>query len=146
MTTSIAVLGAGAWGTALAAHLARRSDIRVTLWARDGAQAALLDTARANARYLPGFDLPAALAVTAAIGAAADAELLVAATPIAGLQDVVHRLAAAGATSPLVWLSKGILAVPVSAEFPAGAALAHQVIAPRWPAPVGVISGPSFAE
>ena len=146
MTTSIAVLGAGAWGTALAAHLARRADIRVTLWARDAAQAALLDAARANERYLPGIAFPAALQVTAAIGTAAGAELLVAATPIAGLPDVVQRLADARAASPLVWLSKGILAVPTSAEFPAGAALAHQVIAPCWSAPVGVISGPSFAE
>lgn len=146
MTTSIAVLGAGAWGTALAAHLARRADITVTLWARDAAQAEALAAARANERYLPGIAFPDALAVTADIGAAAGAGLLVAATPIAGLPDVVQRLAAAGARRPLVWLSKGILTVPVSAQFPAGAALAHEIVAPRWPAPVGLISGPSFAE
>jgi glycerol-3-phosphate dehydrogenase (NAD(P)+) len=146
MTTAIAVLGAGAWGTALAAHLARRADIRVTLWARDAAQAASLGAARANERYLPGIAFPAALDVTADIESAARATLLVAATPIAGLPDVAQRLAAAGARNPLVWLSKGILTVPVSTGFPAGAALAHQVIAPHWPAPVGVISGPSFAE
>jgi glycerol-3-phosphate dehydrogenase (NAD(P)+) len=55
-------------------------------------------------------------------------------------------LAAAGARAPLVWLSKGFLLVPADASFPAGVALAHQALAPNWPAPVGVVSGPSFAE
>jgi len=145
MKTSIAVLGAGAWGTALAAHLARRNEIVATLWARDAAQAAVLKAARTNERYLPGVAFPDTLRVTAVLDDAAGADLLVAATPVAGLADVVARLAAIGARNPLVWLSKGILAVPASTEFPAGAALAHQVIAPRWPAPVGIISGPSFA-
>ncbi len=45
-----------------------------------------------------------------------------------------------------VWLSKGFLAVSATPALPAGVALAHQVIAPRWPAPVGMVSGPSFAE
>jgi glycerol-3-phosphate dehydrogenase (NAD(P)+) len=146
MKTSIAVLGAGAWGTALAAHLARRADIDVTLWARDAAQGSVLAAARSNERYLPGVAFPDALRVTAAAGEATGADLLIAATPVAGLPDVVERLAALGAKAPFVWLSKGILAVPATAEFPAGAALAHQVLAPRWPAPVGIISGPSFAE
>ena len=68
------------------------------------------------------------------------------ATPVAALSDVADTLAAAGVRAPLVWLSKGFLVVAPTAEFPAGAALAHQWLAPRWPAPVGVISGPSFAE
>ena len=55
-------------------------------------------------------------------------------------------LAAAGARAPLVWLSKGFVTVRAGAALPAGVALAHQVLAPQWPAPVGVVSGPSFAE
>jgi glycerol-3-phosphate dehydrogenase (NAD(P)+) len=143
MTTSIAVLGAGAWGTAVAAHLARRGNLDVTLWARDAAQAAAIAASRTNARYLPGVALPTALAVTADCGVAATADLLVVGTPMAALPAVVDRLADSGAVAPLVWLAKGFLAAP---EAPGGFALAHQLIAPRWPAAVGVISGPSFAD
>jgi len=46
----------------------------------------------------------------------------------------------------LVWLSKGFLVVPAAPEFPAGAALAQPGARPRWRAPVGIVSGPSFAE
>ena len=142
----IAVLGAGAWGTALAAHLARRDDVRVTVWARDGRQAHDMAANRVNARYLPDVRLPEALAVTADLASLAEASVLLAATPAEALPPLVDSLAAVGARAPLVWLSKGFLSVPVSPEFPAGAALAHQVLAPRWPAPVGIVSGPSFAE
>ena len=142
----IAVLGAGAWGTALAAHLARRDDVRVTVWARDGRQAHDMAANRVNARYLPDVRLPEALAVTADLASLAEASVLLAATPAEALPALVDSLAAVGARAPLVWLSKGFLSVPVSPEFPAGAALAHQVLAPRWPAPVGIVSGPSFAE
>jgi glycerol-3-phosphate dehydrogenase (NAD(P)+) len=146
MSATVAVLGAGAWGTALAAHLARRRDVAVVLWARDAHQARAIATTRVNARYLPGIALPEALTVTGDLGAAASAGLLIAATPVSPLPTVADALAAAGARTPLVWLSKGFLMVPVTAERPAGVALAHDVLAPRWPAPVGVVSGPSFAE
>jgi glycerol-3-phosphate dehydrogenase (NAD(P)+) len=140
MTTSVAVLGAGAWGTALASHLARRDDVRVTLWARDAASATQIAASRRNERYLPGIALSEALSVSADFAAAARADLLVGATPIAALADVADQLARAGARAPLVWLSKGFVVTP------AGPGLAHQLIGPRWPAPVGVVSGPSFAE
>jgi glycerol-3-phosphate dehydrogenase (NAD(P)+) len=55
----------------------------------------------------------------------------------------IDALAAAGVRAPVVWLSKGFIAAPGG---PAGVALAHQRIAPRWPSPVGVVSGPSFAD
>jgi glycerol-3-phosphate dehydrogenase (NAD(P)+) len=142
----IAVIGAGAWGTALAAHLSRRADLAVTLWARDPAQARAMAARRANEKYLPGFVLPDPLVVTAELACGANAELLVVATPIAALPAMAGELAAAGARAPLVWLSKGFLRVPVTAAHPAGVALAHQVLAPLWPQPVGVVSGPSFAE
>ena len=55
MIDSVAILGAGAWGTALAVHLARaRESPGVRLWARDAAQASALAATRENARYLPG--------------------------------------------------------------------------------------------
>ena len=146
MTTSIAILGAGAWGSALAAHLGRRADARVTLWARDADAALVLAKQRVNEKYLPGIVLPDALLVTSDLAAAVHAQLLIAATPVAALPTLARELAAVGARGPLVWLSKGLLSVPVTAAHPAGSALAHQVLAPLWDAPVGVVSGPSFAE
>jgi glycerol-3-phosphate dehydrogenase (NAD(P)+) len=146
MTTSIAVIGAGAWGTALAAHLARRADLRVTLIARDAAQVRAMAEARVNEKYLPGLPLPDALAVASDLAAVASAGLLIAGTPVAALPALARELAAAGARAPLVWLSKGLLAVPATPAHPAGVALAHQVVAPLWNAPVGIVSGPSFAE
>ncbi len=140
------MLGAGAWGTALAVHLARRADIRVRLWARDPRQAEAMAVARTNARYLPGIGFPPSVAVTADLQAAGEADFLVLATPMAAIAELVEALRETGASAPLAWLSKGFLRVAVTREFPAGAALAHQVMAPRWPAAVGVISGPSFAE
>ncbi len=146
MTLAIAVIGAGAWGTALAMHLSRRGDLAVGLWARDAAQARSIDTRRINQKYLPGFALPDALVVTSELASVANADLFVVATPVASLPAVAGELAAAGARAPLVWLSKGFLAVPVTAAHPAGVSLAHQWLAPLWRAPVGVVSGPSFAE
>ena len=146
MTHSLVVIGAGAWGTALAAHLARRADLNVTLRSRDAGQARTINALRVNERYLPGVALPEALAVTADLHVAAEADLLIAGTPIAALPELARGMAAAGARAPLVWLSKGLVSVPVSALHPAGVALAHEILAPMWPAPVGIVSGPSFAE
>ncbi len=101
---------------------------------------------RSNDKYLPGIALPESLAVTSTLAAAAAASLVVVATPAAALPDMARDLAAAGARAPLFWLSKGFVTVTPSPEHPAGVALAHQHLAPLWPAPVGVISGPSFAD
>src|SRR5512140_3574731 len=109
MIPSAAVLGAGAWGTAMAAHLARRRDLEVTLWTRDAAQARAIAGTRVNRQYLPGISLPDALAVTCDLAAAARAGLLIVGTPMAALPRLARQLAAAGARAPLVWLSKGFL-------------------------------------
>ena len=141
MSFDLALFGAGAWGTALAVRLAPR--MRVALWARDAAHAALLASARRNARYLPGIAIPDSLTVTSDLAAAADAATLIVATPASALIGVVDRLAAAGASAPLAWLSKGFVDAPL---LPTGVGLAHQLLAPLWPAAVGAVSGPSFAE
>jgi len=144
--TRVAVLGAGAWGTAMACHLAARAALRpeVTLWGRDPAQIAALAAARENARYLPGVVLPPAVSLASDLAAAAAAShLLLAAVPIGALGHLADALARAGARAPLVWLAKGFVAAP---ELPAGIGLAHQALAPRWPSAVGVVSGPSFAD
>jgi glycerol-3-phosphate dehydrogenase (NAD(P)+) len=120
--------------------------LSVTLFARDAAQAADIAGRRSNDRYLPGIALPRSLAVTASLSAAASAALLVVATPVAALPEVAHGLARVGAGAPLFWLSKGFVAVPATASEPAGVALPHQHLAPIWRFPVGVVSGPSFAD
>jgi len=132
----LAILGAGAWGTAIGATLAARHTAR--LWARDGAQARAIASARRNARYLPEIELPASLEVTADIAAALDgAELLLVATPVAGLRDVARRVAEA--RTPFIWLCKGF-------EQESGA-LPHQIVDAELGNghPCGVLSGPSFA-
>ena len=135
----IAVLGAGAWGTALAAAAAAAGhDTR--LWARDAAQAAAIQAAHANTRYLPEVALPPALQATAdlpaalAHGAGADG-LLVIATPMAGLRGLLQALPAG---APALWLCKG---------FEAGSGLlGHEIARALRPGlPCGVLSGPSFA-
>ena len=133
--TALAVLGAGAWGTALAAVLASRH--HVALWARDPAQAQAIAAARRNVRYLPEIALPDSLAIGSDLHAAlADAELLVAATPVAGLRDLLARLQ--GCKVPLLWLCKGFEQD--------SAALPHEIVAASGiRAPSGALSGPSFA-
>jgi glycerol-3-phosphate dehydrogenase (NAD(P)+) len=135
----ISVLGAGAWGTALAVAAAARHPVR--LWARDATQAALLQQQRENTRYLPGVALPAALQATASHAEAlahvqAPGSLLVLATPMAALRE---RLAALPAGLPVLWLAKGF-------EKESGA-LGHEVAAQLRPGvAAGVLSGPSFAQ
>ena len=133
----ILVLGAGAWGTALAVA-ASAAGRPVCLWARDAAQAALLEGARCNTRYLPEVPLPPALAVRHRLDEAlawADGGLLVVATPMAGLRGL---LAVLPAGQPVLWLSKG---------FEQGSGLlGHEIARELRPgAACGVLSGPSFA-
>jgi glycerol-3-phosphate dehydrogenase (NAD(P)+) len=140
----IAVVGAGAWGTALACHLASRAHAKpdVVLVARSADRAGEIARDRRNDRYLPGVSLPGALAVDHRPEAVAGADVVIAATPVGALDGLAAALDAAGVRAPLVWLSKGFVAAPGE---PAGVSLAHRRIALRWRAPVGVVSGPSFA-
>lgn len=135
----IAVLGAGAWGTALAIAFARRHE--VTLWARDAAQAEAMRSTRENARYLPGCPLPATLRIEADFAAAAGAsELNVIATPLAGLRETLHLLRAIAPATPVIWVCKGLEA--------GSQMLPHQIVAEELGegVPCGALTGPSFAE
>jgi glycerol-3-phosphate dehydrogenase (NAD(P)+) len=136
---NVAVLGAGAWGTAVACALAPRHAVR--LWARDAAQAAAINAVRVNARYLPQRPLPAMLAVTADLAHALErAELIVIGTPTGALRPVLRELRGLAAPAPLVWLCKGF-------ERDSGL-LAHQVVAAELGElrAAGPLSGPSFAD
>jgi len=132
---ALAVLGAGAWGTALAAVLAQRHQL--CLWARDRAQAETIARERRNARYLPEVALPGSLRIESDLERAlGGAELVFAATPVAGLRELFGKLS--GRTVPLLWLCKGFEQN--------SAALPHQIVAASgWRAPSGALSGPSFA-
>lgn len=135
---NIAILGAGAWGTALAISLSTRH--RVTLWARDAEQIAAMCASSRNQRYLPEIPLPQELHLTSDLNAAlVDAELILLVVPIAALRTTLCRIAELSAPIPVIWACKG---------FEAGSALLpHQVVAASLPPyfPHGVLSGPSFA-
>jgi glycerol-3-phosphate dehydrogenase (NAD(P)+) len=143
----ITVLGAGAWGTALAASAASNGANDVLLWARDAQQARQMEATRCNARYLPEATLPAALGIEAdldavlahCVRAPAAESLLVIATPMAGLRETLARCATALPPGHgVLWLCKG---------FEAGTGLLGHEIA-RAAAPrlrTGILSGPSFA-
>lgn len=139
MTDAIAVIGAGAWGTALAARLA---PIRPTvLWARAPQRAAELQVARENTRYLPGHAIPDSLTVTADAGAAlrhADAVLL--AVPAQALRGITAALRPHWPNAaPAVICAKGIERETLH--------LPSEILAETLPAsPVAALSGPNFAH
>ena len=135
----LTVLGAGAWGTAVAISLASRH--AVSLWTRDSAQCAAMGNARANQKYLPGFTFPPALRVTDDIGVALDgAELVLFAVTTAGLRETLRRVKGVSPRADSVWLCKGFE--------PGRALLPHQVFLEEMGegGNAGVLSGPSFAE
>ena len=132
----ITVLGAGAWGTAMALQAASRHD--VCLWARSAEQASLMQADRANARYLPGASFPDALRLTADLAHAiahAKGGLVVVGTPMSGLRAMLQAVTD---DTPVLWLCKGL---------EAGTGLIGHEIAPqvRPEGLYGVLSGPSFA-
>jgi len=139
---NIAVLGAGAWGTAIACAIAPRHE--VLLYARDEDQCAAMRRDRENRRYLPGVVVAESLAVTAQFEQAlrhAARGLLVIATPTDALREVLQTLKATpGELPPVVWLCKGF-------EKATGR-LAHEVVRDEIGADsdAGPLSGPSFAQ
>jgi glycerol-3-phosphate dehydrogenase (NAD(P)+) len=135
----VAVLGAGAWGTALAIAFSRNH--QTALWARNSAQADALRAAHTNARYLPGYDLPQALQIENDFAAtAAASELNILATPMAGLRETLQLLRAAAPSTPVIWVCKGLEA--------GSQRLPHQIVAEELGERLscGALTGPSFAE
>ena len=142
------VIGAGAWGTALAMGAARHTaGHHVTLWARDQRQAHALQTQGCNERYLPGMSFPKGMDVSAAPlqQAVQGMELLIIATPMAALRSTLQLLSQAKVQAPVAWLCKGFEAVPQGGD---GVGLMpHEVcmqVAPHLLS--GALSGPSFAQ
>lgn len=163
----ICVVGAGAWGTALAISASRQmrpdgqAAHQVSLWARDASLVKAMEAARANTRYLPGSVLPAGLRVDGGGDdwlerAVQGQDLVVIGTPIAGVRGVLSRLQQARLSVPVAWLSKGFEA-PLTGHGEAShpgmdlsapqGLMVHEVraqVAPDLLA--GALSGPSFAR
>ncbi|MEO6975063.1 MAG: NAD(P)H-dependent glycerol-3-phosphate dehydrogenase [Gallionella sp.] len=135
----ITIIGAGAWGTALAISLS--AGHRVTLWARNADQISAMQDTRYNQRYLPGILLPAEIELSSDFPAAvAAAELVIIAVPTAALRPALLQLVQLHRLFNVIWLCKGFEAE--SAKLP------HQVVAEVLPEgfKYGVLSGPSFAQ
>ena len=139
----IAVLGAGAWGTALAINAGAHHT--VTLWARDAAQAQTMQAERVNTRYLPDLPFTDGLHVSSApLGTwLAEQDLVVIGSPMSGLRGMLTQLAPIlGSQVPVAWLCKGF-----EAALNGDGLMAHEVRAQVAPAlRGGALSGPSFAQ
>lgn len=139
-TRSVAVLGAGSWGTALAMVLARNGH-RVRLWGRDGGQLARLAVDRCNHRYLPAFEFPSSLTPTADLSQAlAGADPVLLAVPSHGFAGCLEQLAALFTPGTgLIWATKGFE--------PGSGRLLEELVVERLGKAVrrAVLSGPSFA-
>ena len=144
----IAVLGAGAWGTALAINAGAQH--AVTLWARNGHQAQAMQDERVNTLYLPEQSFTPGVQVSREpLGPwLAAQDLVVIGSPMSGLRGMLMQLAPLlGSTVPVAWLCKGFEAVPNPTSDTDVGLMAHEVRAQVAPAlRGGALSGPSFAQ
>lgn len=135
----VAILGSGAWGTALAVSFAPRH--QVTLWSREAEEIEVMIRERYNQRFLPDVPLPAELKLSTSLNEAlADADLVIVAVPVAGLRSTLQQLAKLPSPVSVIWVCKGFESE--TSQFP------HQIAEEILPAsfPRGVLSGPSFAQ
>ena len=137
---TLAVLGAGSWGSALAA-LTTRNGVPTRLWGRDPDALAAMAAARCNQRYLPGIELPAALGyepdLASAVRGAGIVLLVVPSHAFATMLEDVGPLLDEG--TAIAWATKGF--EPGTGRF------LHELVARRLPGrPAAVITGPSFAK
>ena len=148
----VTVLGAGAWGTALAAAACRQSD--VVLWGRRESAMADMQRLHINERYLPGIELPKHLGFTADLhvalqhaGQSSAPGLLIIATPMAGLADICQQIVrwlnnvGSNTIAGVIWTCKGL-------AHDTGL-LPHEIVQTALgdlPVAQGVLSGPSFAK
>ncbi len=144
----IAVLGAGAWGTALAINAGTHHT--VTLWARDVPQALAMQAERVNTRYLPNLSFTAGVQVSSApLGPwLVEQDLVVIGSPMSSLRGLLVQLAPLlGDKVPVAWLCKGFEAAQPNASQSGIGLMAHEVKVQVAPAlRGGVLSGPSFAQ
>lgn len=133
----IAILGAGAWGTALAVSFSASHDIRLWTRGREACEKLVHDR---ESPYLPGIVLPECVIIECDLAVAVGAsDLVIVATPTAGLRETVRAVGAELSVPALLWACKGLET--------GTRLLAHQVVAEEMPRAlrVGALSGPSFA-
>ena len=134
----IAVLGAGAWGTALAMHISQTH--QVSLWARNSGHVSGMRKSRANPLYLGDFPFSNNLQVEDDLSVALnDADLILSVVPTAGFRQILKDINALNATQPIVWAHKGL--EPETAKLPFEVAAEELGDTRFW----GALSGPSFA-
>ena len=131
--TSFGIIGAGAWGTALAATLAGNGP--VTLWAREADVVAAINGAQENPLFLPGISLPAGITATAGLADIALCDIVLVVVPAQHLRATLAT-AALPATTPIV-----LCAIEAGSH-----KLMLEVARDRLPNPIAVLSGPSFAH
>ena len=143
--TRIAILGSGAWGTALAISLANRGGHDVSLWSRSAEVAAQIQDRRENRTYLPGFAVPMQIAVTTdAASAIRDAGIVVSAIPSQYLRAGFTNFAEAlNPDQIIVSATKGIEDTSLMRM---SEVIAEICTARGLQLPCGVLSGPSFAQ
>ncbi len=137
-TSTLAILGAGSWGTAVAMHLATCGN-QVLLWGHDPEHVIDMGKKRCNQRYLPDTPFPPTLMPTATLDECMQrASLMIIAVPSHAFASLLSKLKKP--TQGLAWLTKGI--------DPVSHALLSQLVEKKWGAsfPIAVISGPSFAR
>ncbi len=136
----IAVIGAGAWGTALALSLARQQRHTITLWAHSADHAEEMRHTRQNSRYLPSFELPADIAFTSDLTVVAEnADVLLSVTPSINLPQTIRALAPVlTANHVFISASKGIEDETYRRM--------SEVVAAVSPVRFAVLGGPSFAN
>ena len=135
----VAVLGDGAWGTALSMVLVERG-AAVVQWSWSEQRALELQTSRMNRKYLPGFKLPERVSVTHEAEALQHADLIVSAVPSRYLREVLTGL------KPSIPRGKPVVSATKGLEFPShlrATEILREVLGPH---PIAVVSGPSHAE
>ena len=136
----IAILGAGAWGTALTISLARRGGHELVLWSHSPVLAEIMTETGRNLTYLPNAMVPADVQITSDLpGAIFEADILLCVTPSQNLRSVVSEIA------PLLTRNQVILSASKGIEERSLLRMS-QVIASVTNNPIGVLSGPSFAQ
>lgn len=141
MIQSATVIGAGSWGTALAAMLSLRG-LSVQFWGRDAALMSQIRDTRRNERYLPDLQLPEDIAVTSDLGALQPADMLVFVVPSKAMRATAESVARSGAASKarvLVSCAKGI-------ELETGRRMTEMIGESIPNVPLAVLTGPNHAE
>jgi glycerol-3-phosphate dehydrogenase (NAD(P)+) len=139
----ITVLGAGAWGTAIALALDRRGGHRITLWSHSDDEAGQIAAAQENILFLPGFPLPTDIAITSDDAAVAEADILVSVIPSEFLRPTLARLRKHLHNGQfVVSATKGV----ESSTFLRMTQVISEILEPAGLLlPIGALSGPSFA-